>query len=253
MVRYLRMRALNLLRNGPHYRKEAFAAGLKAAGYTLTDSLPRPQACDALLIWNRYGAHAEFARMFEAAGAKIFVAENSPLPVQDAYSIARDHVAMTGGLIYTGLGDRFAKLGINLLPWRSWNGGPVIMAQRQIGHPTVASPANWAETVRAKIGGRIRQHPGTGPAVPLEEHLADASCVVTWSSAAAIRALILGVPVWHAHPAFVGAPASRMLTQWRIVPHRMDDAARLQVMQRLAWAVWTLDEITAGEPFKCKS
>jgi len=95
-------------------------------------------------------------------------------------------------------------------------------------------------------------HPGTGPAVPLEADLASASCAVTWSSAAAIQALLLGVPVWHEHPAFIGAAASRHIDDWGKEPRR-DDASRLAVMQRLAWGVWTLDEITAGAPFLCKS
>jgi len=246
------MRALNLLRTGLHYRREAFSAGLRAAGYKFTDTLTDPRPGDCIVVWNRYSHYAEAARRFEQAGATVWVAENSPLPLPRAYSIARRHVAMTGGDIPAGEPGRWASFGIPLQPWRQATGQPLILAQRQIGHPSVASPLQWAERTQRKIGGRIRAHPGTGPALPLETDLASASCAVTWSSAAAIHALMLGVPVWHEHPAFIGAAASRPLAEWG-QPPRMDDAARLAVMQRLAWAVWTLSEIESGAPFLCKS
>jgi len=246
------MRALNVLRTGLHYRREAFSAGLRAAGYRVTESLTDPKPGDCIVAWNRYGHHAEWCRRFEQAGAAVWIAENSPLPVPNAYSIARHHVAMSGGVIPAGGPERWQSFGIPLAPWRNTNGVPLILAQRQIGHPSVASPLQWAETTQRKLGGRIRQHPGQGPATPLADDLASASCVVTWSSAAAIQALLHGVPVWHEHRAFIGAAASKHVDDWGQEPRR-DDAARVAVMQRLAWGVWSLSEIESGAPFLCKS
>ena len=89
-------------------------------------------------------------------------------------------------------------------------------------------------------------HPGTGEAVPLADDLRKAGAVITWSSAAALQAMALGVPVWHAHPKFIGAPAARPLAEWP-GPGKRDEAARLEVFRRLAWAIWSLDEIGSGE------
>lgn len=246
-------RALNLLRASLHYRRDAFSDGLRAAGFELVDSLSKPGPGDVLLIWNRYGGAAEQAWHFERNGAAVLVAENSPLGdmlLGRHYSLARSHVAMTGGAIPDGGPARWDSMGVSLAPWRTGGAETVILGQRSIGHPDVASPRGWAETVQRKIGGQIRQHPGTGPAVPLADDLRNAGAVVTWSSAAAVQALALGVPVWHAHPAFIGAAAARPLAEWG-KDARRDDAARLAAFRRLAWAIWTLDEIRAGEAIRC--
>ncbi len=237
------MRAVNLLRPAPHYRREAFSAGLAACGYRVLDQYHEPHPGDALLIWNRYGFYDEAARRFEAAGCTVYVAENAMLPIK-GYSIARGNVAMTGGIIPAGP----ARFGVDCLPWTHCTGQPVILAQRQIGAPGIASPVAWAESAQRRFGGRIRLHPGTGPCTPLENDIAGARCVITWSSAAAIRALIAGVPVLYEHPDFVGAAASLHVSQWGRTLKRCDDA-RDAVMARLTRACWTLDEIASGIPF----
>lgn len=262
-------RALNLLRRSIHYRRECFDAGLRAAGFELVDRVDRPAAGDLLLCWNRYGAAAEQADHFERHDARVLVVENCPLGNDlhgGSYAIARQHVAMTGGTWPDHGPQRWDAWGIELQPVRTGSAETVILGQRGIGHPDVASPDRWAESVQARIGGRIRSHPGTGVAVPLWQDLQDAREVVTWSSAAALQAMAMGVPVWHAHPRFVGAPAARPLAQhpgwsrreggYRSTLHASmgefagnpprDESARLAVFRRLAWAIWTLDEIRSG-------
>ena len=241
-------RALNLLRRSLHYRREAFDTGLLAAGFRLAQTIGQPDPDDLLVVWNRYGGYAEVADHFERAGAKVIVVENCPLGNDlhgGSYSMARSHVALTGGGINEGGPERWDSWRINLQPYRSAGGETVILGQRGIGPPDVASPAQWAESVRGRIGGRIRVHPGTGSSVPLFDDLAAAGDVVTWSSAAALQAMAMGLPVWHAHPRFIGAPAARPLAEWPGAGKR-DEAARLAVFRRLAWAIWTLDEIRDG-------
>lgn len=242
-------KALNLLRRSVHYRRDAFDRGLIRAGFLLVDRVDRPEPGDVVLCWNRYGGAAEQADHFERHGARVLVAENCPLGNDlhgGAYSLARSHVALTGGALASGGPERWDSWGINLARYRSDDGETVILGQRGIGHPDVASPAQWAEQLRGRIGGRIRVHPGTGEAIPLADDLQRAGAVVTWSSAAALQAMALGVPVWHAHPKFIGAPAARPLAEWP-GPGKRDEAARLEVFRRLAWAIWTLDEISSGE------
>jgi hypothetical protein len=182
----------------------------------------------------------------------VLVSENCPFGNDfqgGAFSLARRHVALTGGHIEEGGPERWDAWGVDLRPWRDTGGEIVVLEQRGIGHPAVRSPSGWAEHARRITGGRIRRHPGNGTAVvPLREDLRRASGVITWSSAAAVQALVLGVPVWFEHAEFVGAVASKPLGEWPAEPRR-DDDARLRVMRRLAWAIWTLPEIERGEPF----
>lgn len=241
-------RALNLLRRSVHYRRESFDIGLRAAGFYVVDSLPGPGPGDLLLIWNRYGGGAEQADHFERRGATVLVVENCPLGNDlhgGSYSIARRHVALTGGEINEGGPERWDAWGVWPQLWRISGREVVVLGQRGIGHPDVRSPDGWAERTARITGGRIRAHPGTGPALPLADDLRHAAEVVTWSSAAALQALLMGVPVWHDNPAFIGAAAARPLGEWGKEARR-DDAARLAVFRRLAWAIWTLDEIRSG-------
>lgn len=243
-------RALNLLRAALHYRREAFDAGLQAAGFDLVQRNDRPEPGDVLLIWNRYGGGDETAQHFERHGATVLVAENCPLGNDlhgGSYTLARRQVALTGGDFFGNHGpERWDSWGINLQPWRT-QGHTLILGQRGIGNSDTRSPDQWAERIKARFGGHIRPHPGTGPAKPLADDLKEAGRVITWSSAAAIQALAAGVPVWHAHPGFVGAGAARQLADWGREPNT-SDTARLAMFRRLAWCIWTLDEIKTGEP-----
>lgn len=251
-------RAINLLREATHYRRECFDAGLQAAGFDVVRHIDRPTSGDVLVIWNRYGAFDDVARQFEARGAQVLVVENGPLGKTwrggEWFSLALGAVALTGGEFQARGSGRWDSWQVDLAEFRV--GRPhdplVILAQRGIGSSDVRSPDGWAEKVQRATGGRIRQHPGRDKAVkPLAEDLNDAGTVATWSSAAAVQSLELGVPVWHDHPAFVMAGACRPLQMRGKVSPLMDDEARLAAFRRLAWCMWTLDEIKSGEPIRC--
>ena len=98
-------------------------------------------------------------------------------------------------------------------------------------------PAGWPEDARRRHGGRIRAHPGKYRGTPLEVDLASAGRVVTWGSGAAIHALLMGIPVTSEMPDWIGHQGNT-------------DAGRLDMLRRLAWAQWTLDEIASGEAFR---
>lgn len=250
-------RALNLLRPNLHYRRECFDLGLKASGFKVVNSLPSPEPGDALVIWNRYGAYDEVARHFERKKGIVFVAENGYLGKHwregEWFALALNHHAGAGEWHYGGA-SRWDSWSIHLAPYKEHGQGneTLILGQRGIGESGVRSPDYWAEDCNRKIGnkGRIRQHPGSRiPAVSLEDDLKNAARVMTWNSSAAFHALILGIPVWYEQKQWLGSEACRHLSLWKTIADPRDAEARLFMFRRMAWTLWTLDEIRRGEAF----
>ncbi len=246
-------RALSLLRDSLHYRADAFRAGLRAQGFEVVDELRDPSPDDVLLVWNRHGARNEQARRFEAAGARVIVAENGYLGKTwrggKWFALSLDHHAGAGRWPDGGP-QRWDSLGVELEPWKVGGTQTVVLAQRSIGEPGIASPWNWAESVAPRVHGRIRQHPGAEPArVTLRDDLADVGQVVTWASGAALLALVFGVPVFYAFPRWIGASAARPLSEFGTASPLRNDGARLAMFRRLAWAQWTVEEVESGEAF----
>ncbi|MCB1838545.1 MAG: hypothetical protein KDH99_13110, partial [Alcanivoracaceae bacterium] len=101
--------------------------------------------------------------------------------------------------------------------------------------PTVM-PRSWPGDALKRYGGRIRKHPGQGAAMPLEDDLAGCGRVVTWGSGAAIKALLMGIPVISEMPNWVGEQDNT-------------DSGRQAMFRRLTWAQWRLSEFESGEAF----
>lgn len=240
------------MREAAHYRRDAFMAGLQRLGYRVQPGLPTaPIRDDLLLSWNRQaGAHDRTATLFESRGLPVLIAENGYLGVKHngtrTYALARSH-HNGAGRWPTGGPERWAALGVELLPWRRPGGETVILPQRGVGAPGVAMPQKWPREFHGF--GRTRKHPGTKEQIPLEVDLARASQVITWGSGAAIKALVLGIPVFYSFPKWIGAPAARPVGDIKLGA-KCDDEARLRMFERLAWAQWTIDEIASGEAIK---
>ena len=252
------MRALSLIRKDIHYRRDAFNAGLEAAGFTLADKITDPKPDDVLLIWNKYGGYYEHACHFEAHGAKVIVAENCPLGNDWRngvwYSLALHDITMVGGQWPDGPQSRWDSWNVELAQWQDGN-EIVILGQRGIGSPNAKCPEDWAVKLQQKHGWRVRMHPGTSKlipnreGVPFDKDLCNAAAVVTWGSSAAIRALTMGIAVYYSAPEFAAAQCCTPISEYPVPPMR-DHAARLAMFRRLAWAMWNLDEIASGEPIK---
>jgi len=245
------LRAQCNLPDGPNYKRDAFVAGLKAAGYELCQKISNPEACDILVIWNRPASQEAEAKRFERAGARVVVAENGYLGKnwngRKWFALAIGHHAGAGEWNDNGP-SRWVSWGVQLQDWKP-EGETLILAQRGIGEPGIASPRGWAQEVQQRIGGRIRKHPGINePEVPLIDDLIGVGPVVTWHSAAAIQALILGHPVWYAFPRWLMAEACMSLNVWRSCILLND--LREPVLERMAWAMWESEEIRSGEAFR---
>lgn len=252
-----------MIRPGLPYRSEAFAAGLGAAGYDVLVRPPPPgdvTADTVLVTWNRTPHNARDADIVEKRGGTVLVSENGYLGKGSdgypLYAMARNHHSGAGEWP-EGDAGRWDSLGINPAPWRTAGDAILVLGQRGIGHPAIAMPRGWDRRIadelrkRTKRPIKFRPHPGNERTRPpglrsLKDDLHNCHAVVTWNSAAGLRAIIAGIPVFCAFPKWIGAAASRALD------HDLDDpflGDRLPMLRRLAWAQWSISEIKAGLPF----
>lgn len=247
-------RAVCLLRDSLHYRRDAFCQGLAACGFAVAPALANPRPGDVLVVWNRYGGIAETARQYEQRGAAVVVAENGYLGKnwqgRNWYSLALGH-HLGAGDWRPADGSRWQRIGCALEPWQPPGGAVLVLGQRGIGERGLASPQMWAQRAAGRIGrrARIREHPGTTPpAAGLLDDLRGCDACATWASGAALLALLAGWPVWYDMPQWIGAPAGLPLADFPLGGAALrDDGARLAMFERLAWAIWDLEEIRSGE------
>ena len=267
-------RAFNLIRDVPHYRRDAFDAGLRAIGYDVVHQIPgSPQPYDALIIWNRYGEWDQYAQRFEAAGAAVLVAENGYIgrsenvyakpyttnahePENQLYALAMNH-HNGAGRWWIGEPGRWHGQGIEVKPWREDGEHVLVLPQRGIGPSEVAMPQDWPQATVRRLQAlthrpvRVRDHPGNAPAqTPLKADLEGAWCAVTWGSGAAIKAVCAGVPVFGAWDRWIGRYAAAPFESTMAIEHPLTSLeAREAMLDRLAWAQWTVVELATGEPF----
>ena len=230
------MRAWLNLRYSPPDRIAAFKSGLERHGYRVEVSLPTKAVDgDLFVTWNRINIGDHWARKFIAAGNRVLVAENSSwgngLTGGGWLTIARD-LHNTAGKFPVGGPERWDGFHVELEPWRT-HGETVVLPQRGFGPHEVAMPKGWEH----RQAGRVRRHPGIRPTTPLRDDLARAGKVVTWGSAAAVQALMWGIPAESHMPGWIAAQDNT-------------DSGRLAMFRRLAWAQWRINEIRQGEPFE---
>jgi hypothetical protein len=237
------------LREQPHYRRDAFAVGVKRLGFEPCFSMTQsPKPTDLLIIWNRFGVADDAAKAFERVGATVLVAENGYMGndfVGDRwYAISRSH--HNGAGIWNNYGAaRWDNLNVELLPFRDYGRELIVLPQRGIGEPGVAMPLSWTANAASHKDARVRRHPGTNKCTPLQHDLANAYAVYTWGSGAAIKALAWGIPVYSDMPNWIAKDASATMGD---VPNRCE-RTRLQMFRRMAWAMWRLNEIESGFAF----
>lgn len=238
------MKACILIRDKPHYRRDAFVKGAINAGYTISKE-PEPHKDNILVIWNRYGVNHTYATKYEQAGGKVLVVENGYL--------GNDY---RGGVYYsvslnshnTGSIIRFKHFRDTIQPYK--HGSEVILLpQRGIGQDGVKMPRDWLQRTSRYlkdkgIKHRVREHPGVKPCKPLEEDLKDAKCVVTWGSGAALKSMLMGVPVVSDFKEWIGFAGSTYLPDYDFKSNLEPD--RGKVFDLVASSIFTLEEIERG-------
>lgn len=251
-------RATVMIRRPPPFRIEAFRSGLRSIGYQLRDEPEeRPTKDDLLILWNRYGSGERWARVYEAAGAHVLVAENGYMGREwrgeTWYTLCRTRHNGAGQWPQADVG-RWSGFHMELAPWREQGNHVLVLPVRSIGAPPVRQPDDWLGKTLTYLRGttarplRVRLHPGERPAlVPLEDDLKGAHCCVTWGSGAGIKAIAAGIPVIYGFPQWIGAPAARALG------HNIEDpflGDRLPMFERLANAMFSVNEIATGKPIE---
>jgi hypothetical protein len=226
------------LRHGVSERAAAFTAGLSRLGYDVHAGVPSifsPK--DIFVTWGRIGEGDFCARRFERAGQPVICVENAiwgnDFLGKSWLSMAKDfhnkacHFPIGGP-------ERWDSLNVDLAPFRL-SGETVILPQRGIGPAGIAMPRGWAEAASSRYKGRIRPHPGRREVIPLEQDLRKCGRVITWGSGAAVKALMMGIPVISEMPGWIGYQDNTV-------------QGRLAMFRNLAWSHFTLEEISTGEP-----
>lgn len=240
-----------MLRTGSHYRGPSFVTGLTRIGYDTRNAFPPAvQAGDVLVIWNRYASWDVWASRYEAAGAHVLVAENGYIGKRTVALSAHHH----NGAGKWGVGPvpRWPRLNIEPKPWRANGEHILVLPSRGVGPPGVAMPKGWLNGTVSRLKKatrrpiRVREHPGIDKP-SLDPDLKNAWACVTWGSGAGIKALVGGVPVFHELPQWIGAPAAVHGIENLESPYTGD---RAPMLERLAWAQWSVDEIESGEAFR---
>ncbi|MBX3603208.1 MAG: hypothetical protein KF863_21515 [Rubrivivax sp.] len=242
-----------MIRTQPEYRRQAFEAGLRRVGYTLTDGYGRaqPQSRDDLIVvWNvRRGTDERYAREWESRGGTVVVAENGYLQqVDKTYFSISTHGHNGSGWFPVGndAPARFDRLGFEIKPMvdtpeTDLGARILVRDQRSIGSQLMHSPRGWGQATVAKLKARgfkhvtLMAHPGDKGKLEADAAaLARADRVVIWSSAIGVRALVDGIPVRHEAPHWICAG-------WQ--------ADRARSLHRMAAGQYHHEEIAAGEPF----
>lgn len=253
------MKAVCLIREQPHYRRDAFVTGLQKVGYSVINDASGPSGPeDLLVIWNRYGPFELRANSWEARGGTVLVAENGYIG-KDKDGLQLYALAVHGhngsGWWPVGSEDRVSALNLDLKPFVSREGYYLICGQRGIGSRLMASPPNWHEHARGFFASqkkppevKMRLHPGNNaPAIPLETDLSSAAACIIWSSSSGVKALVEGIPVKYDAPHWICSAAATRMRSGEML--RSDDA-RLLALHRMSWAQWSVAELATGEPFK---
>lgn len=261
------MRALCLIRKEPFYRRDAFERGLRAVGFDVRDNdrgWGAESASDWLVIWNRQGDKEVIADMWERQGGTVIVAENGYLSqIDKTYYAISVHGHNGSGWFPVGDDERFSALGFGLKPWVHDDGHVLVIGQRGIGSRTMRSPPQWGEDTLKKIraasardgstgflmtSAKLRPHPGNFKArVPLADDLRGASSCVIWSSAAGVRALVEGVPVFRAGPRWICSPSAQSFAHFPLA--LTADSLRDLALHQMSHGQWHHTEIATGEPF----
>lgn len=225
----------------------AFGDGLKEWGVKVSTWQENPTTADFIVTWGD--------RRPPGCDLPALMLENGYINGDHgAYEARRAaHISTSWGAMH-GLADaspdrpadRWDALAIELAPWCERD-GPVLVCRQLQNDQASPSAAQWRDLMRDVTFSFarfvVRPHPRDAPnQQTLTAALANASACVTWSSTAAVEAVIAGVPtVVYSIGSIAWPVTSHLCRERRFV------GDRLQWAYNLAYRQWTYDEIRRGE------
>lgn len=153
-------------------------------------------------------------------------------------------------------GERFNALGIEIKPWRKSGSHVVVCPQSDHFMRVIAGyPGNWRDEAVAALREvtdreiRVREWSANKGALAatLEADLVGAHALVTWSSAAAVTAVLAGVPVIAMGVCAASAMGASTIADLENIP-MPDDRDRWASV--LADNEWSLDEFRSGAAWR---
>lgn len=224
----------------------------RAAGGQIAGAKLRPGAA---FFYGVDKSNAEVWRQVVAGGQEFFYSDNSYFDAtrQHHFRVTRNALQHSGR--GESDGKRFAALGIEIKPWRA--GGDYILLCPQsehFMHTVVGENGSWVPRTIAALQ-RITDRPikvrhwSANKAIQsasLAQDLEHAHSVVTWSSAAAVSAVLAGVPVVTMGQC-AAEPMAGALKDIENLP-RSDD--RLGWANVLADQQWSMEEIRNGTAWR---
>ncbi len=245
----------------PPYHGDKIASGLRRMGYRIT-LLPEqePKPGDLMVIWNRYPRDETYTRRYESKGGIIIVVENGYFGRNfcgtEWYALALSQHNGCGHMP-PGSEKRWKRLGIELKPWKTDGKEIILLGTRGMGSNITREPNGWLYRIehmlrrQQKRQVRRRQHPGPQwviPEISLEEDLENAWAAITWGSSAGLKALAMGIPVFHGLSGWIGKSAARPM-QNDVETRFLGD--RKPMFEQVASAMWSIDELESGKAFRC--
>lgn len=185
-------------------------------------------------------------RQAQAEGRDWYYADNGLIPSAGRFfRVAKNAVQA----VVPGAADwrRADALGVAMRPWGRTGRHVLVCLQSDEFMATVCGQPAFNEMIGEHIAA-VTDRPVAmrrkGDAVPLEDALVDAWCVVTWQSNAAIDAIMAGVPAIVLGESAAAPMAGTRLGQIEDPP---TPDGRAEWLATLAASQWTLDEMRAGD------
>lgn len=189
------------------------------------------------------------------SGREYFYADNSHFDAcrQRFFRVTKNRLQHSG--VGKTTGKRFAQLRIPILPWRKGGREILICPQSQAfmehvvgaGHDWVPQTITAIKAITDRpIRIRTWNRDKRDASVSFQSDLADVHCLVTWSSAAAVNAILLGVPV----VCLGQCAAEPMSTPLANIDDPLRPEGREQWASVLADNEWTMNELRDGTAWK---
>lgn len=148
--------------------------------------------------------------------------------------------------------DRWNALGIEVQPWRDI--GEYVLICDQHPGDIAAPPEGWWQPVAEQFRERViyRPHPivANEDMRSLAEALEDAKYCVTWSSTAAVEAVIAGVPTWALDEGSIAYGVCRNEIAMYDAGEDAYRPDRTEWLHRLAYRQWRHSELESGEAWE---